>query len=134
MLSNMQNMLPAFLGYFAVSMVLLAVFAFIYTKITPYNEIALIRRGNTAASISLAGTLLGFAMPIANVIAHSDTIPDLIAWSAVACIIQILAYLVARLAVPQLINDIPEGKVAPAVFLASLSVTVGLINAACMTY
>ena len=134
MLSNMQNMLPAFLAYFAVSMVLLAVFLFIYIKVTPYNEIILIREGNVAASISLAGTLMGFAMPVANVIAHSDALLDLTAWSIVACLIQIFAYLAARITVPQLVNDIPQGKIAPAIFLASLSATVGLINAACMTY
>jgi len=31
-------------------------------------------------------------------------------------------------------EDIPAGKVAPATFLAGLSLTVGLTNAACMTY
>ena len=31
-------------------------------------------------------------------------------------------------------KDIPAGKLAPAVLLAALSLAVGLINAACMTY
>lgn len=134
MLSNMLNMLPAFLSYFAVSMALLVVFLVVYINVTPYNEIRLIREGNIAASISLAGTLFGFAMPIANVIAHSDALPDLTAWGIIAGTIQVLAYLVARFTLPQLAKDIPEGRIAPAVFLASLSITVGLINAACMTY
>ncbi len=134
MLTNMLNMLPAFLSYFAVSMALLATFLIIYIKVTPYNEISLIREGNIAASISLAGSLFGFAMPVANVIAHSDALPDLIAWGIIAGTIQVLAYLVARFTLPQLTQDIPAGRIAPAVFLASLSMTVGLINAACMTY
>lgn len=134
MLSNMLNMLPAFLSYFAVSMALLVVFLVVYINVTPYNEIRLIREGNIAASISLAGTLFGFAMPIANVIAHSDALPDLTAWGIIAGTIQVLAYLVARFTLPQLAKDIPESRIAPAVFLASLSITVGLINAACMTY
>ena len=134
MLPKMLSMLPAFLSYFAVAVVLIAVFLLVYVNVTPYDEIALIRQGNTAAAISLGGAMLGFAMPVANVIAHSDTLADLAAWGAIAGVIQILAYLVARFALPQLTADIPAGKVAPASFLAALSLTIGLTNAACMTY
>ncbi len=134
MLPKMLSMLPAFLSYFAVAVALIAVFLLVYVNVTPYDEIALIRQGNTAASISLAGAMLGFAMPVANVIAHSDTLADLAAWGAIAGVIQILAYLVARLALPHLAEDIPAGKVAQATFLAALSFSVGLTNAACMSY
>ena len=134
MLPKMLSMLPAFFSYFAVAIALLTVFFVIYINATPYDEIALIRQGNTAAAVSLSGALLGFAMPVANVIAHSDTLADLAAWGAIAGVVQILTYLVARFALPHLTEDIPAGKVAPAIFLAVLSLTVGLTNAACMTY
>ena len=134
MLPKMISMLPSFLAYFGVAVGLLVVFFLIYVNVTPYDEVALIRQGNTAAAISLSGALFGFAMPVANVIAHSDTLADLAAWGGVAGVIQILTYLVARFALPQLAEDIPAGKVAPATFLAVLSLTVGLVNAACMTY
>lgn len=134
MLPKMMTMLPAFFSYFAVAVALLAVFLLVYVNVTPYDEIALIRQGNTAAAISLSGALIGFAMPVANVIAHSDTLADLAAWGALAGVIQLLTYLVARFALPQLTEDIPAGRLAPAIFLAALSLTVGLTNAACMTY
>ena len=79
MLPKMLSMLPAFLAYFAVAVALIAVFLLVYVNVTPYDEIALIRQGNTAAAISLGGAMLGFAMPVANVIAHSDTLADLAA-------------------------------------------------------
>ena len=127
-------MLPTFLAYFAVAIALIAVFLMVYFTATPYDEIALIRQNNSAAAISLSGAMLGFALPVANVIAHSDTLLDLAAWGAIAGVIQILAYLVARFTLPHLNEDIPAGKVAPATFLAVLSLTVGLTNAACMSY
>ncbi len=127
-------MLPNFLAYFGISVALLGFFLLIYINITPYQEITLIRSGNTAAAISLSGTLLGFALPIANVIAHSDTLLDLAAWGVVAGVVQLAAYFIARFALPHLNDDIPAGRVAPATFLAALSLTVGVINAACMTY
>jgi putative membrane protein len=131
---HLLTMLPAFLSYFAVAIVLLGVFLLVYVNVTPYHEFALIRAGNTAAAITLSGALLGFAMPVANVIAHSDTVVDLAAWGAIAGIVQILTYLLMRFALPQMNEDIPAGKLAPAVLLAALSLGVGLINAACMTY
>ena len=126
--------LPNFLAYLATAIVLLAAFVALYLYVTPYDEIKLIRANNSAAAISLSGAVLGFAMPIANVIAHSDTVLDLVFWGAVAGIVQLLAWTLARVALPQLREDIAAGRVAPATFVAALSLTVGLINAACMTY
>ncbi len=132
MLTNLVASLPSFLAYFAVAMAVLAVFVAIYVGVTPYREFALIREGNAAAAASLGGTLIGFALPVANVIRNSRTLVELVVWAAVACVVQLATYLVVRLAVPGLARDIPAGKVAPALFLAALSIAVGLVNAACM--
>jgi len=110
----------------------LALFLAVYLRVTPYRELALIREGNVAAAVSLSGTLLGFALPVANVIRNTHELGDLAAWAAIACLVQLLTYLAARLTLPSLARDIPAGKVAPALFLAALSVAVGLLNAACM--
>ena len=126
--------LPNFLAYLATAIVLLVAFVAIYLYVTPYAEVTLIRANNTAAAISLSGAVLGFALPIANVIAHSDTLFDLAVWGVVAGIVQLLAWGLARVALPQLAEDIGAGRAAPAMFVAALSLTVGLINAACMTY
>ena len=134
MTAHFLGSLPNFLAYFGIALTLLALFLLVYVTATPYKELTLIRNGNTAAAISLAGTMLGFALPIANVIAHSDTLLDLVMWGLVAGVVQLLAYFVARLALPHLTEDIPAGRIAPATFLATLSLTVGIINAACMTY
>ena len=60
--------ISAHLLYFALSIVLIAVFIAIYTAITPYREVALIRAGNTAAAVSLGGALLGFSLPLAQAV------------------------------------------------------------------
>ena len=126
--------LPNFLAYLGAAAVLLAAFVAIYLFVTPYDEIKLIRENYLAAAVSLSGAVLGFAMPIANVIAHSDTLLDLAVWGAIAGLVQLAAWGVARVALPTLKEDIAANRVAPAVFVAALSLTVGLINAACMTY
>lgn len=134
MLADSISTLPAFLTYFAIAMAITAAFLLVYLQVTPYREIALIRDGNSAAAVSLSGTLIGFALPVANVVENSHNLADLAIWSVIACVVQIAAYVVARLALPQIAKDIPAGRLAPAIFLAALSVSVGLINAACMEY
>src|SRR3989338_6990034 len=82
--------LPNFLAYLGAALALLTVFMAIYLYVTPYDEIALTRNNNPAAAISLSGAVLGFAMPIANVIAHSDTLLDLAVWGVIAGVVQLL--------------------------------------------
>ncbi len=134
MIARSISTLPSFVAYFAVSAAILAAFLSVYVRFTPYREFALIRDGNAAAAITLSGTLLGFALPVAAVIRNSHDLVDLAVWSVVACTVQLLAYLVAKRVLPRLPEDVPAGKLAPAIFLAALSLGVGLINAACMEY
>ncbi|HTD89940.1 MAG TPA: DUF350 domain-containing protein [Burkholderiales bacterium] len=123
---------PAFIITLAAALGLLAVFIFIYVKITPYHEIQLIRQGNLAAAISLSGTTLGFAIPLAQSAAQSGSLPDMLLWSVISMVVQLLAYFVARLTIPNIARDIPDGKVAQGTFLGVLSLATGLLSAACM--
>lgn len=134
MMTQSLTGLPAFLSYFATAISLLAMFLLAYLWITPYREISLIREGNAAAAASLSGALMGFVLPLASAIVHSVSLLDMAVWGLIALIIQLLAYLAARLLLPNLARDIPGGQIASGVFLAALSLAIGLLNAACMTY
>jgi putative membrane protein len=126
--------LPSFLMYFGAAIALVALFCVVYVKFTPYNEWTLIGQGNVAAAISLSGAVLGFAMPLASVIAHSVSWGDMLVWGLVALIVQLAVYVVARTVAPSLVADIEGGKPATGVVLAVASITVGLLNAACITW
>ena len=126
--------LPNFLIYFAVSLALTAIFLLVYTRVTPYREWELIRAGNNAAAISLSGAGLGFVLPLASTITHSVSWLDMLVWGVVAMIVQLGVFLAARLLKPQLNADIAAGRTAPAVSLAAMSVGVGILNAACLTW
>lgn len=134
MMTQSLTGLPAFLSYFAAAIGLLAVFLLAYLWITPYREISLIREGNAAAAASLSGAMIGFVLPLASAIVHSVSLLDMAVWGLIALIIQLLAYLAARLLLPNLAHSIPGGQIASGVFLAALSLAIGLLNAACMTY
>ena len=123
-----------FLLYLAISGVLLAMFVTIYVKITPYREIALIRDNNMAAAFSLSGALIGMVIPLANAIEFSVNPVDMAIWGFIALAIQLLVFVIARIALPNIAIDIPAGKTAPGFFLGAISIAAGLLNAACMTY
>ena len=124
--------LPAFASFFVTAIMLMLVFLAIYVKITPYNELALIRAGNEAAAVSLGGAVIGFALPIAVSVAVSHNLYAMIGWGVVASIVQLLAFIAARLALPRLNESIPQGKLASGIFLASLAIGVGILNAGCI--
>ena len=134
MLTQSLAGLPSFLSYFAAAIGLFALFLLAYISITPYREMALIRAGNAAAAASLGGAILGFVLPLASAIAHSVGLLDMVVWGLIALVVQLLVYWAARLLLPDLARDIPAGKVATGVFLGALSLAIGILNAACMTY
>ena len=122
-----------FLVYLAVSFAYLAVFVAIYIRITPYAEMRLIREGNMAASFSLSGAVLGFIIPLASAVQHSVSLVDMAIWGFIAMAVQILAFIVVKICIPSITRDIPYNKGAQGFFLGSLSLGVGLLNAACMS-
>jgi putative membrane protein len=126
------NNLPAFASFFATAIGLLVAFALLYDLITPYSELTLIREGNTAAAITLGGAIVGFALPIAVSVAVSHNLYAMIGWAVVAGAVQLMVYVAARLALPKINESIPQGKIASGVFLASLSIGVGILNAGCI--
>jgi putative membrane protein len=126
--------LPYFAAYFGLSLVLLTACLALYVAITPYPELKLIREGNAAAAATLAGVLIGFALPLASAVAHSVSLLDMLLWATIALVVQLFVYGIVRLAVPQIAKNVRDGQVASGVFLGAFAVAVGILNAACMTY
>lgn len=125
--------LPSFLAYMGTAVAFFIVFQLIYTLLTPHREFALIRQGNMAAAVALAGTLIGFALPVSSVIAHSLSIIDFVIWATVALVVQLLVFIVTSFTIKGLSSRIERGELAAGLYLAAVSVSVGLLNAACMT-
>ena len=124
--------LPAFLIYFCVAGVLVTAYLFVYTWVTPHDEFALMRANNPAAAISLGLSVVGFALPLTSSIGHSDGIVDMTIWGIVALAVQIAAYFLARIPVPDLSTRIANGEIAAAIWLGAASVAAGMLNAASM--
>ena len=123
-----------FLVYLAISLVLLAAFVAIYVRVTPQREFALIREGNIAASFSLSGAILGFIIPLSAAIRSSVNLADMAIWGLIALAVQIAAFVVVRIVAPSITEDIAKGNGAQGFFLGCLSLGVGILNGACMSF
>jgi putative membrane protein len=126
--------LPAFLSYFGVAIGLLVLFCAIYVHLTPHHEFKLIRANKSAATLAFGGSLLGFCLPLHAAITNSVSLVDCAIWGAIALVIQLLAFFAVKMFIGNLSERIANNEVAAGGFLAAVSLGVGLLNAASMSY
>ena len=124
----------AFLIAFLTAGAFTIAFKIIYQVATPYNEKALIREGNSAAALTLGAALVGYVLPLFSALAHTDSLVEFAAWATLAGVIQIVAFTIVRAVVMRDFSDrIVRGEMAAATYMSSISIVVGVLNAACMT-
>jgi putative membrane protein len=125
--------LPAFLLYFVVAIAVLLLFGYVYTRLTSHDEFGLIRAGNATAAIALGGSLIAFVLPLCSALIHSVSLIDFLVWAGIAFAIQVGTFFTARIFDSDLSARIARNEMSAGIFVATVSIAVGLINAACMT-
>ena len=129
-----QTGATAFIIAFVAAVAFFVAFKFIYQLVTPYHERDLIRQGNSAAAVALGGALIGYVLPLASALSHTVSLAEFAAWALLAGVIQIVSFIVvSRFVYKALAARIEAGEMAAGIYLASISIGVGLLNAACMT-
>jgi putative membrane protein len=119
--------------YLASALVLVGAFLGLYTLILPMREWDLIKQGNSAAALVVGGALVGFSLPLSEAIKRTDTLPQMIVWSAIALVVQLIGFGVLRLIRKDAAAAIEKGDMAEAIMLAAASLALGLISAACLS-
>ncbi|MFM0347477.1 DUF350 domain-containing protein [Paraburkholderia sp. RL17-347-BIC-D] len=113
--------------------VLILGFAAVYLKVTPFDELALIREGNVAALLSFAGALIGFCLTLASSIAHNSTLMLVLIWAVGAMVVQVATYALLTRLLPGMNDGIETRNTAMGGLMGAASLVVGIINAACLT-
>ncbi len=136
----MDSVIQSFLAGFPVLMLhtlvtvaMLVAAIFVYIKITPYDEIKLIRGGNTAAAVSLSGAIIGLALPLAFSMANSISVWEVLIWGPVTLVLQLIAFRVTDLVLNDLSRRIVNAEMASAILLVSIKLGAAAINAAAVT-
>lgn len=128
--------MPAILNYLIhllLAAVLLAVFFVAYTRMTPFDEVLLIRQGNQAAALSLGGALIGFSITVGSALMHTLDYQQFFAWAFGAMLVQMLVYAITTRALNMAKDQIEGNNTAFGGLLGALSISIGTINGACIS-
>ncbi len=126
--------LPQFFAYFLSALALTFLYAFIYSKLTPHKEWALIKENVPAAAIAFSGSMLGFVIALASAMANSINLLDCWLWGLVALIVQLGTFFCVRLFMPRISERLTNNELAAGIWLAATSLCTGILNAASLTY
>jgi putative membrane protein len=121
---------PLFLLHVTITVVILTAAAALYILLTPHKEIALIREGNTAAAVSLAGVLLGLSLPLAVSLRSSANVVDIGLWGVATVVVQLLVFRLVDLILRGLPKRIQEGEMAAAALLVGAKLATAVVVAA----
>jgi putative membrane protein len=131
-----ENYVPAILNYllhlFTAAALVLAFFV-VYTRVTPYDEVHLIREGNIAAALSLGGSLIGFSATIASSLVHTADYYQFAGWAFGAMVTQLLVWVVATRLLRMSKDQIEANNCAFGGLLGAISLSIGIVNAGCIS-
>ena len=122
-----------YLQYMLVGIAMTVVFAAVYLRITPVEELRLIKNGNLACALSFGGALVGFCLTLASSIAHSVSFIDFILWALAAAVSQIFVYFAATMMIKGATAELIGNNVAVGTLFGAVSISIGILNAACLT-
>ncbi|NCT49524.1 MAG: DUF350 domain-containing protein, partial [Paraglaciecola sp.] len=81
------------------------------------------------------GAMIGFSIALAGAASNSLHVIDFAIWGVVALLAQLLAFALLRFTfMPLIAERINQNEVSAGTMLAAISVSIGLLNAACMSY
>ena len=129
-LESFRQGFPDFLLMTGTAGILLLVASTIYILLTPWKELALVRGGNGAAGLALAGAITGLAVPIASCLASSLTLVDLLLWGSVALLLQLLTYRIIDMILRDIPTRIQNDEAGAAIVLIAAKLSVAMLLAA----
>ena len=121
---------PVTLLHAAVTLAVLILGTVLYALLTPHKEVQLIREGNSAASLSLGGVMVGLAIPLAISLTASTSVIEIVIWGCATVAVQLLVFRIMDMLLKGLPQRIQEGEVSAAVMLVGAKLATALIIAA----
>lgn len=132
-LTSLAN-LPDYGVFIGISLLFLVAGAAIFSAITPYNELKLIRDGNAAAGVAYGGNIVALALVINSISTSTHDYALLALWSGVGLVVQLITFFALCLVFPKLFTKIEQdGCMAHGATVAAASIGVALLNAGALS-
>ena len=125
--------LPFLISHFVITVIMFLLGLWVYSKITPMDEIALIKNGNIAAAISFFGACIGIVIPLATCLASSINAADILVWGTIAVLIQLICFRAVDIFLKNLAKRINDGEISVSILLVGFKTSIALINAAAIS-
>ena len=123
---------PTTLLHAGVTLLILVLGAGVYILLTPHKEIRLIRDGNAAAAVSLAGVMVGLSIPLAVSLNASTSMVEIGLWGVATIAVQLLAFRLVDMVLHGLPKRIADDEMAAAALLVGAKLATAIILAAAM--
>lgn len=127
------NGFPVALLQAAVTLGILLAGALVHAMLTPYKDVQHIREGNAAAAISLGGTLVGLAWPLARSLAASASVVETAIWGVAVTVVLLLCFRATDMLLKGLPQRVQDGEVSAAALLVAAKLAVSIILAAAVS-
>ncbi|PHS41173.1 MAG: hypothetical protein COA91_02330 [Robiginitomaculum sp.] len=128
-LESLASGFPELIKYLLVVTAIYIVGLFVYVKLTPHKEIALVREGNMAAAISFSALIIGLALPLAACLVYKVGLIDVLVWGSVSVLLQLFLFRIADIILTGIPQRIKDGEVAAATVLAAFKLAGSIILA-----
>lgn len=126
------NAITYYLMHLLSGFAMMAIFAKVYTWLTPIDEMALVNKGIIAAALSYGGAVVGFSLPIASSALHADSYPVFLLWGGISMAVQLVCYLILARLIPHLQAALEADNQAVGMLTGAVAIAAGLINAGCV--
>jgi putative membrane protein len=123
---------PMFALHIGTALGLLILGVAIYVILTPHKELTEIEAGNAAAGLSLAGLVVGLAIPLAAALETATNLYDIAIWGAVTLLMQLAVFAVLNVILHGLSRRIRQREMGAAMLLVGAKISVALILAAAL--
>jgi len=130
---HLLSALPVFAAQFGVALATLLLAVALVLRVTPADELKLVRAGNLAAAVWTAGTVIAMAMPISAALRFSNSTGEVAVWGALAAAIQIVTYFAAAAFVGKTRQTLERGELPSALLVAAIQIGVAFVNAAALS-
>lgn len=122
--------LPSMFAHAGVTVAMLMAGIWLYVRMTPYDDMKLLREGNVASSISFFGIVVGLAIPLSLCLSQITSVLEIVVWGSLTVAIQLFAFKVCDWLLSDLPARIERGEVSAAIVLLAVKLASALINSA----
>jgi putative membrane protein len=128
-LNTLGSGVPVILLHAVMASAMFAGALWLRVCLTPFDELAEIQAGNSAAAINLSGVMIALAVPLASTLVTSAGTLDVAVWGLVTVAVQLVfSEFAGRLFIRQT-DVVRDRNAAGAIALASAQLSLGLLNA-----